>query len=577
MTQFTIGINPTTDGAGTHDPSAVLFGDERLLFGVEEERFTRQKHAVQTFPENAIRACLNYRGLTLSDVDKVMISWIPKEKAKTEFQSALTQSKGGITRNGYQLIQSVKTYSVAMNKLRDNLASLGTPVPPIETANHHLCHAMSAFYPSGFNEALVLTVDGRGESDTTVVWKGDENGIHRIRTYRVPNSLGGFYGAVTEFLGYRINNGEGKVMGLAPYGERNSEIERRFRELVDTGVDYDVSRLVQGGIGDAIDRLENTFERPQKSATTGFTDWEKDFAHVAQKLLEEIVVDIVTTYCREFSLDNLCLAGGVALNCKMNKRVMELNSVDRIFVQPVANDAGTAIGAGMLGAGVSEPKRMSSVYWGPEYSMSEIEETLRECKLDYSEPEDLERSVAERIADGKLVGWFQGQLEMGPRALGNRSILADPRSIDSRDRVNEFVKHREEWRPFAPSMLEEAIDDYLVNAEPSPYMIKTFDVKAEKRDEVPAILHAADDTTRPQTVSEHSNPRYYRLIRKFEQITGVPMVLNTSFNDHGEPIVNTPAEAVKDFYGMGLDVLVIEDKVLEKDARMVAGAPIASK
>jgi carbamoyltransferase len=318
--------------------------------------------------------------------------------------------------------------------------------------------------------------------------------------------------------------------------------------------------------GEAIGKLESLFDRPRRASTDGFTDWEKDFAHVAQALLEETVVEIGREYCHESGIGSVGLAGGVALNCKMNKRIMELEAVDELFVQPVAHDAGSAIGAGLLASESARGEGMNSVYWGPAYSTEETRETLDDLKLDYSRPENLERDIAERLADGELVGWLQGRLEVGPRALGNRSILADSRTIDSRDRVNEFVKHREEWRPFAPSMLEEAAEDYLVDAEAAPYMIKTFDVKEEKRAEIPAVLHPADDTTRPQTVCAEQNPRYHALLQEFDQITGVPVILNTSFNDSGEPIVNTPVEAIKDFYSMGLDTLVIENLVLEKPA-----------
>lgn len=563
MARNILTINPTTEGTGSHDPGAAIFENGELAFGAEEERFTRQKHARNTFPKRAIQACLDFCDLELSEVDKVLVSWKPRETAKYDLRLALEQPS--LRKKAYQTVERLREYKVALNKLEHNLAELGTPVPPIETCNHHHCHAASAFYPSGFDEALVVTLDGRGERDSTVVWKGDDRGLDRIRTYEFPNSLGGFYGAVTVYLGYRMNNGEGKVMGLAPYGTRNQEIEDKLRSLIETGVDYDVSAL-NYHTEQAIQRLEALFDRPQRSNPGDFSQWEKDFAYVAQRLLEETVVEIVETYCRDQNLDKVGLAGGVALNCKANKRVMESDVVDDIFIQPVSHDAGSAIGAGMVENGATDVDEMSTVYWGPKYTTAEIKKTLAECKIDYTEPDDLERTIAERLADGELVGWFQGQLEMGPRALGNRSILADSRTIDSRDHVNEFVKHREEWRPFSPSLLEEAADEYLINAEPAPYMIKTFDVKPEKKEEIPAVLHAADDTTRPQTVQEDQNPRYYTLLREFERITGVPVLLNTSFNDHGEPIVNRPTEAIKDFFGMGLDVLVLEDVVVEKSA-----------
>ena len=570
MKQYVLSINPGIAGLGSHDPAAVLFENGEPVFGVEEERLTRQKHAMNTFPERAIEACLDARGLSLPDVDTVALSWSPREfpqMVPRVVQRATSQS-GSVTDRakhaGWRVKSELKTGLLGRRAVEQRLKAIDTPLPPIEVHEHHACHAATAFYPAPFDEGLVLTLDARGERDATVVWWGDESGLQRLRTYDYTNSLGYFYGAVTKFLGFYANNGEGKVMGLAPYGEENEDIERTLRSVVETGVDYDVSELSQS-FEYATERLEALFGRPRKESPTEFTQWEKDLAYAAQSLLEEIVADVVSTYCERLGTGNVGLAGGVALNCKMNKRVMELDCVDELFIQPVSNDAGSALGAGMLEYRPREVPEMDTVYWGPSYTSEEIEAQLRTNKIDYQRPDDLERYVAERLADGALVGWFQGRMEMGPRALGNRSILADPRTRDSLDRVNEFVKHREAWRPFAPSMLERAIDDYLVNPEPSSYMIKTFDAREERKDDITAVLHPGDETTRPQTVREDQNPRYHRLISEFENITDVPVVLNTSFNDHGEPIVNTPSEAIKDFFGMGLDVLVLEDIVVEKE------------
>lgn len=574
MTERVIGINPATAGTGSHDPAAVIFEGGELAFGAEEERFNRRKHSRNTFPEQAIEACLDHCDVELSDIDRVFVSWEPREKAKYDLRLALDQS--GLARKAYNALETGKTYRMALNEIRRKLGDIGSPVPPVRAYNHHRCHAASAFAPSGFEEALVLTVDGRGERDATVVWKATAKSLERLRTYEYPNSLGGFYGSITAYLGYRVNNGEGKIMGLAPYGSFNQSISDKLHTVVQQGVDYDVSEL-NYHTDESVPKLEQLFDRPKKSRGGDFSDWEKDLAHVSQKFLEATVTDIVATYCRREGLSTVCLAGGVALNCKMNKRVMELDSVENLFVQPLATDAGSALGAALVGTETHTTTPMSTVYFGPEYSSEEIAATLEEYKIEYGRPDALEAEVARRLADGELVGWFQGRLEMGPRALGNRTILADSRSADSRDRINEFVKHREEWRPFAPSMLEEAIDEYLISADCAPYMIKTFDVRPEKRDEIPAVLHAADDTTRPQTVRKDQNPRYYRLLREFERITEVPVLLNTSFNDNGEPIVNTPTEAIKDFYGMGLDTLVLGDYLIEKSGSRVLESTLEVK
>ncbi|RDZ55939.1 carbamoyltransferase [Haloferax sp. Atlit-10N] len=578
MSTHTLSFKPAIGLYGQHDPSAALFEDETLIFAIEEERLTRDKHAPNTFPEEAIRACLDYRNLELSDLSRILLPYDPSLQSEILDHYLLdTVRLDGLGPKLSHLEWTVKSQLQAQffptKQIENRLRTIGTPIPPVETRPHHACHAASAFQPSGFDEALVLTIDAKGEYDATVVWRGDESGLERIRTYDHPNSLGLFYAVVTEYLGYRMFNGEGKVMGLAPYGNENPEIESVLREVIETGCEYDVTSLTQRwGAGYGVGRLEELFDRPRNETPGDFDQWEKDFAYTAQKLLEETVLDIVETYTDHLGTSNVALAGGVMLNCKLNKQIRESEAVENVFIQPVAHDAGLPLGAGWLEQNPRDVPEMTTVYLGPEYTTDEIVDLLETNKIDFSQPLDLERYTAERLADGALVGWFQGRLELGPRALGGRSILADPRSVDSRDRVNRFVKHREGWRPFAPSMLEKAVDEYFVDATASPFMIDTFDVREEKQKEIAAVLHPADHTTRPQTVREDQHPRYYRLISEFESLTGVPVVLNTSFNDHGEPIVNTPTEALKDFFGMGLDVLVLEDVVIEKQTRTAKSA-----
>jgi carbamoyltransferase len=570
MTRHVLAVHPGGRATGFHDPAAAVFEDGQLVFGAEEERFIRVKHADGTFPERAIQAGLDNCGIDLPDIETVVVPWEPTlrwNKMDGAYlrdaifrETSLPVRLAEIARYAYWS----RSPESVVGSIRDRLRSLGTPVPDIETAPHHRCHAASAFYPSGLNEALVLTIDGQGEYDATVVWRGDADGVERVRTYKAYNSLGGLYGAVTEFLGFRAYNGEGKVMGLAPYGDRNYRIESKLRSVIDTGAEYDVSAISGAGTTQGAKRLESVLGRERTTDTGSFSDWEKDLAYTIQHLLEEIVTDIVAEYASELGTTNLCLAGGVALNCKMNKRLLEMDGIQEVFIQPVAHDAGTTIGAGLLESDPTEVPRFEDVYFGVGYSQSDIIDRLEMNRIPYHEPDEPLEYVADALAEGKLVGWFDGRFEMGPRALGARSILADPRSVDSRDRVNERVKHRETWRPFAPSMLEEAADRYLVNAESSPFMIQTFDVVEDRREEIPAVLHPADDTTRPQTVTETQHPRYHALLSAFESRTGVPVLLNTSFNDKGEPIVNTPQEAIKDFFGMGLDLLAIEDIVIEK-------------
>ncbi|MDS0261339.1 hypothetical protein NDI56_18215 [Haloarcula sp. S1CR25-12] len=570
MSEYVLSLNPCIPPLGSHDGSAVLFRDGDVVFGIEEERLVRQKHAPETFPAESVRACLDAEGIELADVRAVTIPWQPEL-----FRKSLPQTLRQVTSTprslperlrltGWGIKYSLGPSVTSTSLVTDRLEDIGGPVPPVETHPHHLSHAASAFYPSPFDRALVLTMDGRGEHDATNVWEGTETGIEHRREYAFPNSWGFLYAAVTKYLGFRPWNGEGKVMGLAPYGTRNRDIESRLRGVIDTGVDYDVTGLVTESVQRTVTELEALFDRPRRTEPGTFTDWEKDLAHAVQTLLEETVTSIVATYCRRFDVDTVALAGGVALNCKMNKRVMEVDAVDRTFVQPVAADAGSAIGAGMLEYSPADIEPMSTVYWGPSYDTETIEAALRTNKIEFTRADDIAGTVAERVADGELVGWFQGRTEMGPRALGNRSIVADPRTEASLDRVNRYVKHREEWRPFAPSMLAEAMGDFLVDPEPAPYMVKTFDVRADARDRIPAVVHPADGTTRPQSVRREQNPLYYDLIDAFAELTGVPAVLNTSFNDNGEPIVNRPAEAIKDFFGMGLDAVALNDILVEK-------------
>ncbi|MEZ3115674.1 carbamoyltransferase [Halobaculum sp. MBLA0147] len=449
--------------------------------------------------------------------------------------------------------------------LQDNFAQIDSDVPPIRFLNHHRCHAISAAYPSPVDLDLVVTADLRGEVDATVVWEVGDGEVHRKKTFEWPNSLGSFFGAITEYLGFRANNGEGKVMGLAPYGESRPKFSDPLRQRLDFTADYDVMPLIEGArMEDYVARLESWFGESRRSYGDPIEQHHKDIAAVAQTCLENVMENLVRRWMDEVDADALGLAGGVALNCKMNKHIRELDCVDSVFIQPVAGDAGVAVGGALEPFGLTETSPLDTVYMGPSFSTEEIRAVLEQNKLEYSEPDNLYQHVARRVADGELVGWFQGSLEMGPRALGNRSILADPREEKSRDRVNKYVKHREEWRPFAPSLKESAASDYFKNATKAPFMIQTFEVKYNEASNIPAVLHPEDNTARPQTVREDQNPRYHRLLSAFEDLTGVPVLLNTSFNDSGEPIVAQPREAIRDFFSMGLDCLVLEDLVVTK-------------
>ena len=533
--RYVLAINPTIAGFGTHDPTAALFADGRLVFGVEEGRLIGRKRAPETFPAAAIRRCLDHAGIDFGALDRVTIPW----------DGPLT----GGDEDGCRA------------RLERELAAIGRPVPPIEWVNHHRAHAASAFDPSGFAEALVLTVDGRGARDSTVVWRGAEGSLEAIRRYEAPNSLGYLYAATAGYLGFQPFGGEGKLMGLAAYGASDPELDTRLRGAVDGGVGYDVTPIVGSGVPTAVTRLENLFGEPRTATRGRFDDRRNALASTVQRFLESTVVGICETHCEQLGLGRVCLAGGVALNCKLNQRLAASPAVDELFVQPVAGDAGAALGAALAaGEARSLP---STLYRGPETTTAAVERLFDRRGVDHAVPADRFEYVADRLADGALVGWMQGRLEMGPRALGNRSILADPRSAAAGDRVNGFVKGRAAWRPFAPSVPVEAASRYFRGPLPAPHMIRTVDVRGQRTDEIPAVVHPGDDTARPQTVSEADNPRFHRLLEVFGEKTGVPVLLNTSFNESGEPIVATAADALEVFSRTGLDTLAVEGCIVE--------------
>lgn len=537
--RYVLAINPTIEGFGTHDPAAALFVDGDPVFAVEEGRLIGRKRAPETFPAAAIGSCLDHAGIDGSAIDRVVVPW--KAPIGAEHGSAGARRR-------YEGLQRAIAGAVGR-------------APSIERVNHHRSHAASAFGPSGFDEALVVTIDGRGGRDSTAVWHGVEGELERIRRYEAPNSLGYLYAAVAGYLGFQPFGGEGKVMGLAPYGATGSDIGDRFRDVVRGGVDYDVSALVGSGVPTAIARLERLFDAPRASSPASFDADQTALARTVQAFLEETVVAICEAYCAELAVDRVCLAGGVARNCKLNQRLAASSAVSELFVQPVAHDAGAALGAAL--AATDARSLPETVFLGPAVGPDAVDRFLDRRSVEYSVPDDPAARVASALAEGALVGWFRGRLELGPRALGNRSILADPRAPGARSRINGFVKGRAAWRPFAPSVPLESAGRYFEGPMPAPYMVRTVDVAPERRGEIPAALHPGDGTARPQTVTEAQNPAYHRLLEAFGERTGVPALLNTSFNESGDPIVATPADALEVFERTGLDLLVLEGRVVE--------------
>lgn len=553
-----------------HDSAAAIMRDGQLVACVEEERFTRQKHTGD-FPANAIRFCLKEAGITGAELDHVCYYWNP--------YISLPHQAWYVLRNlprSLSLVHSRQENYFPMFRVKQQawkeLGLTRADRVKFHYVNHHLAHAASAFYPSPFDEAAILSIDASGEWTTTWMGYGQGNDIRVIKEISFPDSLGMLYGAVTGYLGFKFASGEGKVMGLASYG--TPALVDEFRKVVDIDEEngdfhLDLSYFewqVKGRGHWVSDKFRGIFG-PDRIAESEVDDRHADIAYALQAVTEEAAMALARYLKKQTGSDNICLAGGVSLNAVMNGRLLKEGPFGQMFIQPAANDPGTSVGACLLthiNSGGGRVYRMEHAYWGPSYSNEEIEKALKAAAVDYRRVEDASAEAAALLADDKIVAWFQGRMECGPRALGNRSILSDPRAEEKKDILNARVKHREGYRPFAPSVLEEKVGECFDSDHPSPYMILVYNVLPERKHDLKAITHV-DGTARVQTVSRKTNERYYRLIEEFEKHTGVPVVLNTSFNVRGQPIVNTPAEAVDCYLGTGIDALVIGDFVTIKE------------
>jgi carbamoyltransferase len=578
-------------------PSACVLKDGRLVAFAEEERFVRVKQALGYFPSHALRFCLDEAGLRLSDVDAIAFGWdatayrwrFPLFLARSFVRHRLLGRRarprlrvpgrpplGSAVLSGVRSLVSFQPRTLTENivlGLRDAGFPDG-PVPPVAFVRHHLAHAASAYYCSGFDESAVLVFDGHGEENTTTIFRGEGKRLRRLREINIPHSLGWFYSAFTEFLGWNPNEGEVKLMGLAPFGTPDPDVEALVRDvlqLTEDGYRVDADYLFYGPRSYGRFFSDAVVERlgPPRGKDEPLSDRHRSIARAVQGRLEEAGVHLASMALRLAGSRRLCLAGGVALNCKMNGEIHRRGVADEIFVQPLAYDGGVSLGAAQaLAAERGDDPRfeMDHLYWGPAYGNDEIEAVLRSSRAPYRRSPRVAAEAARMIADGQIVGWFQGRMEGGPRALGGRSILADPRPLAMKDLVNNRVKFRESWRPFALSILEEHFADYVKKPAKSPFMIMAFEVAEARRADIPSAMHAADQTTRPQTVRRATSPLYWEMIECFRGLTGVPGVLNTSFNVKDEPIVCTPRDALRCFYGTGMDSLVIGDFVLEKPA-----------
>ncbi len=536
-----------------HDAAACLLRDGRIVAAAAEERFTRSKHD-RRLPKRAIDFCLEEAGLTIMDLDAVGYYEDPRKKLARQLWS------GRLTGQDPLLPE---------REIRELVGYEGE----IFTFDHHASHAASAFWFSGFERAAILTIDGVGEWTTTGYGLGEGARIERFEEVSFPDSLGLLYSAITSYLGFEVNEGEYKVMGLAPYG--TPRYIDRLAELVvrEPGAGYTLRPeyfdYVRGGRMYS-DALADLLGVPARSPGAELTGEHGDLAASLQHLLEEILLDKVRYLHDRVGGDALCMAGGVALNCVANGRILREGPFRRLFVQPAAGDDGACLGAAALAharrTGERIPREpLEHMFFGPRYGSDDILELLAAIGVsahDYrGRGEALADDVADRIARGQVIGWFQGKMEFGPRALGARSILADPRDPGMRDRLNRLVKMREAFRPFAPSVLAERAAEVLELDHPSPFMLETCRVKDAAR--FPAVAHV-DGSARPQTVDGRVAPRFAALLEAFLRKTGCPMVLNTSFNMRGEPIVCTPRDAVRTLLAAEMDALVIEDFIVER-------------
>jgi carbamoyltransferase len=587
-----------------HDSAAALVKDGRVVAAAQEERFTRRKHDAR-FPAHAVRFCLDYQRLTPGDVDAVVFYEKPFLKFERLLETYLAFAPRGYSSFAAALPLWIREKLFQKELLVDELGRLGFSRDVrsrLLFAEHHQSHAASAFYPSPFSDAVVLTMDGVGEWATTSVALGRGRALEAVREIHFPHSLGLLYSAFTYYTGFKVNSGEYKVMGLAPYGE-----PRHAQIILDTLIDLKEDGSFRlnldyfdycTGLRMTNARLERLFGHPVRSPDAPLTQFHMDIAASIQKVTDDVMLRLTRSLAVEFGVPNLCLAGGVALNCVANGKVLRDGRFRRIWMQPAAGDAGGAVGAALAAYhshfGHDRPARtaadgMSGSYLGPEFDHREMQGRLEAAGATLetvTSDAALIDTTASALASGRTVGWFQGRMEFGPRALGARSILADPRSATMQKLLNLKIKFRESFRPFAPSVLREDVAEWFELDEDSPYMLLVADVRQDRRramseeerrlfgidklnvvrSDIPAVTHV-DYSARIQTVHRETHPLYHRLLEAFKAKTGCPVLVNTSFNVRGEPIVCTPEDAFRCFMTTDLDMLVAGRCVVRKDAQ----------
>jgi carbamoyltransferase len=588
-----------------HDSAAALLKDGELVAAAQQERFSRKKHDAR-FPEDAVRYCLESEDLNLSDLDRIVFYDKPLIKFERLLETYLSYAPNGFRSFVAAMPVWLKEKLYLKTVLKNELAQIGNckpkDLPPLLFAEHHQSHAASAFFFSPFERATVLCLDGVGEWATTSTWLGNGANLEPLWEIDFPHSLGLLYSAFTYFAGFKVNSGEYKLMGLAPYGQPQF-VELILDKLLDLKDDGTFRLDMQyfnycTGLTMTNSRFDELFDGPPRKPESDLTQREMDIAASIQVITEEVMLRLGKTLHEETGERNLCLAGGVALNCVANGRLLREGPYENIWIQPAAGDAGGAAGAAavvwhdydnqprtLTGDKCPAADRMSGSYLGPSYAPEQIKAQLDALGAKYSVLDDdtLFSTAAQLLNEECVVGWFQGRMEFGPRALGGRSIIGDPRSAKMQSVMNLKIKYRESFRPFAPSVLWERVSDYFEQDVPSPYMLVVAPVQEKlrialsaeqqnlfgidrlklKRSELPAITHV-DYSARVQTVHEETNPRYYALLKAFEQLTGCGVLVNTSFNVRGEPIVCSPTDAYRCFMRTEMDYLVVENFLLDK-------------
>jgi carbamoyltransferase len=582
-----------------HDSAACILKDGEIVAAAQEERFTRKKHD-PSYPYNAINFVLEYSNLRLSEVDQIVFFEKPFLKFERLLETYVAFAPKGFVSFSKAMPLWIKEKLFQKNLLFNKLKQHDEKYKSdknIFFSDHHLSHAASAFFPSPFEEAVVLTADGVGEWATTTVAVGKGNKLDIKKEIHFPHSLGLLYSAFTYYVGFKVNSGEYKLMGLAPYGK--PIFEDKIKKLIDIKTDG-TFRLDQKyfnyatGLTMTNDKFNNLFgQKPRNSINEKLTQFHMDIASSIQKVTEDIMIKLSRSIRDEYNIKNLCLAGGVALNCVANGKILKEKIFENIWIQPAAGDAGGSLGAALalwyLDQGnerkINPNDDMKGSYLGSEFTQDQIEIDLKSIGANFETVnyENLINQTSNYLINEKAIGWFQGRMEFGPRSLGGRSILGDPRSDKMQKNLNLKVKYRESFRPFAPSILKEDLSSWFNMNVDSPYMLLVADIASEKkiemtdeqkklfgidklnikRSEIPAVTHV-DYSARIQTVNENTNKRYYDLITNFKEKTGCPVIVNTSFNVRGEPIVNTPKDAFNCFMGTDLDYLVIGNCILEK-------------